>query len=342
MSFWDFTHGPARSRSLVDYGRQQGLSATDLLAGTGISPAQLDDPNAELFAEQELRLIRNLLKLTGAPPQLGIKLGLAARFSVYGVWGLGLISSATMRDAMRLALRFLPLTFAFTTISYHEEGDLGVITFVEPDLDRDLTRFIVEGDMAGAAMLLAEVAGPDFVIERMTFKAKPTHADKARRIFGALPRYGAPSNSLAFPLAYLDRKLPQANPITAAQCEQMCADLIARRRARPDLTTIVRQYLIAPGGPVPDLASMARIVNVSERTLKRRLKDEGTSFRTLLAESRRTIAEDLLKDRTLSLADIAAQLGFSDASTFSQAFKRWQGVAPNVYRQRTAARVRID
>ncbi|MCX4161819.1 MULTISPECIES: AraC family transcriptional regulator [Paraburkholderia] len=336
MSFWDFTRGPARTRMLFDYGCWLGFSTADILGGSGLSPEQLADPNAALFAEQELQVIRNLLKLTGAPPQLGVELGLRYHFSAYGVWGFGLISSATMRDALQLALRFLPLTFAFTMIAYHEENDLGVITFGEPDLERELTRFLVEGDMAAATTLLAEVAGPDFRIERMTFKAEPVRGHKVRSVLGAPLHYAAPSNSVAFRLEYLDRRLPHANPTTAAQCEQMCADLIARRRARSDLSTIVQQYLNVPGRPPPDLAAMARVVNVSERTLKRRLKDEGTSFRMLLEESRRASAEVLLKEQRLSIADIAAQLGFSDASTFSQAFKRWHGVAPNVYRQAIA------
>ncbi|MFM0043961.1 AraC family transcriptional regulator [Paraburkholderia sediminicola] len=341
MSFWDFKRGPTRTRLLVDYARAKGFSSAEVLKGSRLELTQLDDPNAELSAAQELRVIGNLLKLTGAPDQLGIDLGLRYHFSAYGVWGFGLISSATMRDALTLALRFIPLTFAFTLISYHEEGNLGVLTFGEPDLGADLTRFLVEGDMAGAAVLLAEVAGQDFKLERLTFRAEPNRKNPRRgairKVFGATPYYGAKMNSLSFDLAYLDRRLPHANAITAAMCEQMCAELIERRQAQSGTSTIVRQYLSVPGSSLPDLAAMARIVNLSERTLKRRLKEEGTTFRTLLMESRRAMAEELLKDRRLSMADIAVRLGFSDSSTFSQAFKRWHGVAPNVYRKTTRA-----
>lgn len=345
MSFWDFRRGPAHIRLLVDYARSKGFSPARLLEGSGLALNQLDDPDAELLAAQELRVISNLLTLTGSPDQLGIDLGLRHHFSAYGMWGYGLISSATMRDALTLALRFIPLTFAFTLISYHEEGNLGVLTFGEPDLGRDLTRFLVEGDMAGAAVLLAEIGGPDFRIERLTFRAEPNRKNprhgKARSVFGATPYYGAKMNSLSFDLAYLDRRLPHANPITATMCEQMCAQLIERRRARSGTSTIVRQYLSVPGSSLPDLPAMARIINVSERTLKRRLKEEGTSFRTLLMESRCAVAEELLKDWQLSMADIAFRLGFSDSSTFSQAFKRWHGVAPNVYRKAARSAVPV-
>jgi AraC-like DNA-binding protein len=79
---------------------------------------------------------------------------------------------------------------------------------------------------------------------------------------------------------------------------------------------------------------MARLMNTSERTLKRRLHDEGTTFRALLAESRSAMAETLLRESGLALGEIAERLGFADLSTFSQAFKRWYGVAPSAFRSR--------
>jgi AraC-like DNA-binding protein len=74
------------------------------------------------------------------------------------------------------------------------------------------------------------------------------------------------------------------------------------------------------------------MMNTSARTLKRRLQEDGTTFRTLLNEARSAMAETLLSDAHLTLTEIAERLGYSDLSSFSQAFKRWYGVAPQVYR----------
>ncbi len=96
---------------------------------------------------------------------------------------------------------------------------------------------------------------------------------------------------------------------------------------------MVRQYLTATRGSTPfSLEDMARLMNTSPRTLKRRLQEEGTTFRTLLAQARGAMAETLLGDARLSLAEVAERLGFSDLSSFSQAFKRWYGVPPGAYR----------
>ena len=143
----------------------------------------------------------------------------------------------------------------------------------------------------------------------------------------------AHSNSLSFDRKLLDLRLPQANPVTVAMCERACEELIERRRARLGTSECVRQYLdAAPLNMAPDLPQAARMLGLSERTLKRRLQDEGTSFRVLLAEVRGHQANALLADARLSLTDIAERMGFSDLSSFSQAYKRWFGVAPSVGR----------
>ncbi|RQR88040.1 AraC family transcriptional regulator [Burkholderia sp. Bp9012] len=337
MSFWDFTRSPASARLLVDFGDERGVPRTKLLAGTGLVDAQLDDPKVEVTAAQELRLTGNLLRALGRAPGLGFEVGRRYHFSAYGVWGYGLIASATARDALALAMRFLPLTYAFTVITYREEPETGVLNFGAPELDASLSRFLVERDMAAAAVLLQEIGGGDFALSRFTMQAaRATSASASTpvlRIAGVEPAFGARANSLAFDRAFLDRPLPHANPLTVSMCEQMCSQLVDARRARVGTSEMVRQYLTAAPGNVPfSLEDMARLMSTSPRTLKRRLQEEGTTFRVLLAQARGMMAETLLGDAHLSLTEVAERLGFSDLSSFSQAFKRWYGVPPGAYR----------
>lgn len=336
MSFWDYTRSPASARLLADFGDERGVSRAKLLAGTGLSDAQLADPNAEVTAAQELRVTGNLLRLLGAPPGLGFEVGRRYHFSAYGVWGYGLIASATAREALALALRFLPLTFAYTVITYREEGDACVLNFGAPELAGELSRFVVERDMAAAAVLLQEIGGAEFALSRFTLQAEratPARGAAAPRICGVEPELGARTNSLAFARASLERPLPHANPLTVSMCEQMCSRLVEARRAHVGTAAMIRDYLSATSGAAPySLEDMARLMNTSARTLKRRLQEEGTTFRVLLAESRGAMAETLLGDARLTLTDVAERLGFSDLSSFSQAFKRWYGVAPGAFR----------
>ena len=86
-----------------------------------------------------------------------------------------------------------------------------------------------------------------------------------------------------------------------------------------------------PDGP-PSQQQIAEALHVSNRTLQRRLKDEGTSFMDLLQDTRLQLAQKYLQQRSRSVVETAYMLGFSEPSTFSRAFKRWTGVAPADYR----------
>ena len=336
MSFWDFKRNAASVRLLVEFGQERGLGTAQILAGSGLRESDLADPAVELDARQELSVVNNLIRAC-QQPGLGLEVGLRYNFASYGLWGLGLLSSATAGDALALALRFIPLTFAFCRISGGLEGEMCKVTFDEPDLEPAIQRFLVERDVAAACRLMGETFGSQFVLSRFTLKHTVPpgaigRADKSRT-GGVRPEFGASSNGLSFDSRLLSLRLPQANPVTVAMCERACEELMARRRARLGAGESVRQYLgAAPLNMAPDLSQAARMLGLGDRTLKRRLQDEGTSFRLLLAEVRGHQANALLADAGLSLTEIAERMGFSDLSSFSQAYKRWFGFAPSAGR----------
>lgn len=336
MSFWDFKRSAASVRLLVEFGQEQGLDASRILARSRLKEADLADPSIELDASQELCVVGNLLRAC-KQPGLGLEVGMRYNFASYGLWGLGLISSATAGDALSLALRFIPLTFAFCRISGGLDAEMCTVTFEAPDVEPALQRFLVERDVAAASRLMKETLGSEFALARFTLRH--TIQPSARwladhlRMNGVRPEFGASSNSLSFDSKLLNLRLPQANPVTVAMCERACEELMERRRARLGTGECVRQYLAtAPLNMTPGLPQAARTMGLSDRTLKRRLQDEGLSYRMLITEVRGRQANELLADETLSLTQIAERMGFSDLSSFSQAYKRWFGVAPSVKR----------
>ncbi|CAH0354204.1 putative HTH-type transcriptional regulator [Aquabacterium sp. CECT 9606] len=339
MSFWDFRRSAASVRLLVEFGQEHGVDTSKILARSRLKEADLADPAIELDASQELCVVNNLIR-TFKQPGLGLEVGLRYNFASYGLWGLGLVSSATAADALALALRFIPLTFAFCRISGGVDGEMYTVTFEAPEVEPALQRFLVERDVAAASRLMKETLGPEFTLSRFTLKhtLPPGVAGLANhshsRMGGVRPEFGGASNSLSFDSKLLHMRLPQANPVTVAMCERACEELMERRRARLGAAECVRQYLDSvPLNTAPDLLQAARTLGLSDRTLKRRLQDEGVSYRMLLAEVRGRQANGLLADDTLSLTQIAERMGFSDLSSFSQAYKRWFGFAPSVGRK---------
>ncbi len=305
--FLDFRRSITSVRLMVDYGVEQGLSLAELLKGSQISRALLMNPNTEITASQELQVIRNLLDRFDEVETVARAIGARYHCSAYGLWGYGLMCSATAGDALKLALRFLPLTYAYTVISYHEEKDMGVLDFGEPQFEWRLKQFVVARDMAAATVLMHELLGQSFKVVETS------------------------RNTFAFSRDQLSRKLPQANPVTAELCEQQCRALMEQRRSSAGVQAIVTHYLQNSGTRRPTLMAAAHHLDMSERTLKRHLQAEGVCFRQLLERVRKDNAERLLNQGTMAISEIAERLGFSDASTFSQAFKRWTGKAPSYW-----------
>lgn len=338
---WHFIRDPSSVRLLVDYGEQRGIGAGTLLRRTGLVKAQLQDPHTELQAAQELQVVANLIRALRNPPLLGMEVGFRYGFTTYGIWGYGLISSATVGNALSLAMRFMPLTYAFTQITTSFRDEHIVMQFAPPDVDEPVRSFLALRDLAAAARLIADLTGPDVHLTRTQIMAPAPTA----QALGHLPMhhlgqdcmFDADLHALHLHARYLTHPLPNANPLTASMCEQLCASLVEKRRTRYGTAELVRAHLRSPlGQTLPDLARMAQLLYTSERTLKRRLQEEGLTFRQLQATARQQLACEGLRDATLSLDELASRLGFSDQSSFSQAFKRWTGVPPGQWRKQSA------
>jgi AraC-like DNA-binding protein len=341
MSFWNFTRSPASVRLLLDFGRRQGLAAVQLLAGTRLRQVQLEDPQIGVSPGQELAVIANLLRLCPVHPGMGLQLGMGYQLSAYGVLGLGLMSSATGVDALRLAQRFLPLTYTYVPITHRRDGAGDILLFEPPEtLAAGLRGFVVERAMGASVRVLRDVTGAQTPVAAVRLRGPaapaPVAAELSRQL-GVVPKWGAADNRICIAHRLLQRPLPQANAITAAMCERMCAELVERRRTRLDTATLVREYLAAvPDSHTPRLAEVAALLCTSDRTLKRWFRDGGTSFRELLEDSRRAKADCLLRNPGSSLSEVATRLGFSDLSAFSQAYKRWTGTAPSQSKARNS------
>jgi AraC-like DNA-binding protein len=235
---------------------------------------------------------------------------------------------------LRLAERFLPLTYSYVPITHRRDGGHDVLLFEPPAaLADELRGFVVERAMGASVRVLRDVTGVGAPLAALRLRGPAAPAPVAAalsRQLGCQPQWRAADNRICLAHRLLQRPLPQANAVTAAMCERMCEELVERRRTRLDTVTLVREYLTAVPDPhAPRLAEVAALLCTSERTLKRWLSAAGTSFRDLLEDSRRAKADRLLRDSRCSLTEAAARLGFSDLSSFSQAYKRWTGTAPS-------------
>ena len=322
---WDFPRGVAGVSILVAHGAETGVPASRMLRGTGLAEADLADHRQEVTAAQELRVIRNLL--ASAPPATGAVVGGRYHASSFGALGFALLSSPTLGHAANLALRFLDLSFAFTIPSARVEGRSVIVTVEQRALPGDLRQFLVERDLAAIWSVLRELGGgaPRLGAVWLPFADV---APRCREVFGVDPVARAEGAGMQFDASWLDMPLPQANPHALALSETLCRELVSRRRRRSGVAEQARVMIaqrIADGAPMPEVAAA---LGLSERSLRRRLADAGTSYRALLDEVRHTLAEELLATGRLRVEDVALRLGYAEASSFILAFRRWTGRTP--------------
>lgn len=150
--------------------------------------------------------------------------------------------------------------------------------------------------------------------------------------------YGANANSIRFPTSIINAPLNLAPPCQSSLIKKLSADLTRKKRLTP-ITERTRQMIFNEmnEGRV-NQEHIARQLGISSRTLRRRLSEENQSFQALLDECRMQFAALEFRTRKkLSLSDMALKLGYSEHSTFSRAFARWAGMAPQEYRRSVAA-----
>lgn len=342
MAHWDVPRSPASVRLLTRLGADYGLPPRVCLRGTGLLEPDLADPSATVGARQELSVIANLLRALGDPPGLGLEAGVRYHLTTYGIWGFAMISSPTWRSALDVGLRYLGLTFAFTSITARDRGNEFHLVLDTPDIPPALRRFVVERDSAAIQTIQHELFASPIHIRDLTYAFPPpaSGAHRYTEIFGVQPVFDAAENAVGIPPEILDLPLPQSEELTTAAAWEQCRGLLIGRHARTGVAGQVRDHLLAHTAAPPEVERVAAALRMSERTLRRRLAEEGVSFRGLLDEIREQLAEELLLTGGLRVAEVAQRLGYVEVSSFSQAFRRWKGVGPREYRSRRPARQR--
>jgi AraC-like DNA-binding protein len=319
---------------LVRMGLERGLAEDAVLAHSGLTLDGLDSPASESTAAAELQVIRNLAMAAGPGTTWGLDAGRRYHLTTFGIWGFALVSAPTVREAVDVGLRFIDLTSALTApyADLDPAGDLRMI-FREPEQPADVARFIVQRDLAVVQIILEEVLGRGARFKQVTFRHEPAPgtAHRYAEVFGLAPEFGAEQNTLVFQPTLLEERLPQADEHTTALAQAQCRDLLDRRRSRAGLARQVRDLIVARLRQPPSAAEVAALLNLSERTLRRRLAAEETSVRRLIDEVRAALATEFLTSRSLTVAEIAERLGYVEVSSFSQAFRRWHGVSARTF-----------
>jgi len=186
-------------------------------------------------------------------------------------------------------------------------------------------------------MLARELAGPEFNPLRLDFAyPPPAYAQRYTEVFRCEVRFEQPRNGMMVARRWLDLPFQSYNPVTSRQALAMCRAQLEAESGCGETTAAVERQLRPRLHENPQMSDVAALLHLSERTLRRQLAAEGTSFTAIHDRIRSQRVLELLHTPQLTISQIGNQVGFTDVREFRRAFKRWTGLTPSEARARMA------
>jgi AraC-like DNA-binding protein len=321
---------------LVQGLKQLGEDPDPVLARHGLSMATLD-PTTRIDRARELRIYSDMSEAMH-DPLMGLKLGTFYGLAGYGPLVMLLMTCGTAYEALQTGVRYQHLTYLYGTLRLEPGERLSALIIDPMSMTHKAFRFRVDGEVSGTYKMLRDMQatmGLSVKPERVDMPyPKPPEAAAYEEHFGCPVRFDQHEARFWMRNEYLQMKLPTADPNAHAMYRKLCDQQLQAQEATTDtLADRVLTHLQLFSGHFPSSEDVAKSFDMSERSLRRQLSEDGRCFRDLLAEARYAKARYLLKQTTLPIDDIAAQLGYAESAAFIHAFKRWAGQSPNAYRQ---------
>ena len=168
---------------------------------------------------------------------------------------------------------------------------------------------------------------------RVELARRSDPASQLNAYFGSPIKYRATRDALVFRTADLERPFATHNDELLEMLAPQFESALSAVRETPGILEQVKwvlKRLLA--GSRPDLQTVAKELGMGERTLQRRITDEGTSFRQILTDTRRELVHEYLGDLSVEITEAAFLVGFEDPNSFYRAFRSWEGKTPAEWR----------
>jgi AraC-like DNA-binding protein len=324
-------------RVLWPFARVMGTNheTAEMLAGAGVGAAEFTQSDTRVPHRVVKELLEVALETTG-DPALGLHAAEVTDAADLDVLAYAARSCNNLREALECTCRYFRLMNDAADLVLEERPDRVWLTY--------RVRDGIEEPAACADFVMAtfltfarrHVAADVRVGEVWLTQDLPADVQEHVRVLGCGVRFGAPSNSIVLPRQYLATPMRHPDPRLTRAYRRRAERMLERLRENDGVAGRVREMVVSHlGSGAVSMEWAARRVAMSVPTLRRRLAEEGTTFREIMDDSRRQLAQrHLSEDPSGSVTEVAFLLGFSDVASFCRAFKRWTGLGPSEYRAR--------
>ena len=313
-----------------------GLKPSLLLEIAEIDAKMMADPKATISLRQEVRFVRAMLKALDKP-NLGFYAGQQYRLSAFGNLGMAAASCESIEEAIQLFLKYLQLSYTHFDISFHKHQDIAVLRFKDTYEFSDLRRFYIERDFSFLLVSIRDLFSRSLGEQR--FKTLhfdfecPTNIEQYEALYECQVKFSMPFNEIQFDGKYLDRALPQANPLTKQLMEEHCRTQQIEILGPINFSDQIRDLIKNSEDIIPNMEDIADQFNMTSRTVRRKLNAEGFNYQSLVNEELSRKAIHYLETTQLTVEQIGYRIGYGESSSFIHAFKRWTGKIPTEFRK---------
>jgi len=326
---------------LVEVMHDHGCSVEPVLEAARLPELSLRDHDAAVPLGQYLAGIEAAI-IAHAIPDLGFLVGEKTTPLEHGVLGYALLSSPTLRDCLDRYVKFQYLQGPLLTISFVETGMTAEMSATPRrgrwPMSPAAFRYIVQEWLVGWNQWCQLIGrrGSFFEHVRLGYAS-----DGQRRHYeehlGCTVSFDNDETTAIFASRRLDLPLSYADESIAALCDVQCERLLEVLQLRTGLVADIHRELANRPGQVPHMDEMANSLHIGTRTLRRRLKDETTSYQQVVTEFRVTMAKRYLSETSLPANEVAMLVGYSDPANLYRTFHRETGQTPLQYRARLEA-----
>ncbi len=318
--------------------QREGISSQAILENTDYCAETLASAKGFIAFEQYKQMILNA---SGEFKQkhLGLLLGSELGLTTHGMLGIAALASLTYGDAITLTSRFFKCRFPVIECIYKETDEHIYLELQECISIEGVKPFLIESIFTSLRDVSKLLISDHY--EKIKFEfdfSDPGYGKEYIKILGNNINFDQPANRMIVPKAVKFMMLKMAEPLTRELAEKSCEKVLEDFSQQSSIAEKIRMLLNCDEHELlnftfPQMDKIAANLNMSPRTLRRRLKLEGTCLQDLVDEIRKKLALRYLTETQLSITQISSQLDFNDASYFSKSFKRWVGITPRQYRE---------
>jgi AraC-like DNA-binding protein len=308
-----------------------GIDAQRLFESAGLDPQRLRDSGARYPVKRMTKLWKLAVSAT-ADPCFGLSVERFWHPTTLHALGYSWMASESLLEALQRTVRYFRIVTDAGYVRLEETADSFRFSLHSHN-KADAAAEAIDAGMAMIIDMCRKAYGANINPLRVSLqRPEPECKDRFKAFFNAPIMFSAFENALYLDKEQLKEQLPTANAELVRVNDLVITEYLARFD-RNAIAMRARAHLIhrLSSGDVNE-ESVAKALNLSLRSFQRRLKQEGTTYKELVADTRRELAVIYIKNSQLSVSEITFLLGFSEPSNFSRAFKRWMGESPSDYR----------